>query len=178
MAFSASGHAARNALRLRVGVIHMSLQAKQATQAIFGCGGTCSASSFNCVIVCDSLLPPSLKPDQCLIAAVIAGTDAAATFLTPQCVRATAKGSGFNSASSKCSHLLSCSLRFLLSIITIVRDSSSPRLTLSVSRNAPRLSLATAGNPAAAAVAAILSRLLLLKKAALAICLFCLLRGQ
>lgn len=128
MAFSASGHAARNALRLRVGVVHMSLQAKQATQAIFGCGGTCSASPFNCVIV------PLLLPDQCLIAAVIAATDAAAaTFLTPQCVRATAKGSGFNSASSKCSHLLSCSLRFLLSIITIVRDSSSPHLALPLS---------------------------------------------
>lgn len=134
MAFSASGHAARNALRLRVGVVHMSLQAKQATQAIFGCGGTCSASPFNCVIVCD--FPPSLlslQPDQCLIAAVIAATDAAATFLTPQRVRATAKGSGFNSASSKCSHLLSCSLRFLLSIITIVRDSSSPHLALPLS---------------------------------------------
>lgn len=122
-----------------------------------------------------SPLPPFLLPDQCLIAAVIAGTDAAATFLTPQCVRATAKGSGFNSTSSKCSHLLSCSLRFLLSIITIVRDSSSPHLALSVSRNAPRLSLATAGNAAAAILSWLL---LLLKKAALAICLFCLLRGQ
>lgn len=127
MAFSASGQAARNALRLRVGVVHMSLLAKQATQAIFGCGGTCSASPFNCVIV------PLLLPDQCLIAAVIAATDAAATFLTPLCVRATAKGSGFNFASSKCSHLLSCSFRFLLSIITIVRDSSSPHLALPLS---------------------------------------------
>lgn len=65
-------------------------------------------------------LPPA--PDKCLIAAVIAATDAA-TFLTPQCA-CNRKGSGFNSASSKCSHLLSCSARFLLSIITTVRDSA------------------------------------------------------